>query len=181
MAVTMKKTFYYNFFPTKDEEIKVTKAGSAKKHISCDLIEIRELDYQPRFKPKDPWHIKKVVEAAEIETGILRLSWSDTLDHIFRYWDVETANLVTRGKKIFVGVDLSDPTRPIKLYQGENIYLQKKQDDEYVYDFGLKDLVVDKHFKAGDLIGLTWDCRYGIFQTKVLSKGNAARAAIVLD
>ncbi|KAK9911190.1 hypothetical protein M0R45_035111 [Rubus argutus] len=181
----MKKTFYYNFFPTKDEEIKVAKAGNAKKHISCDLIEIRELDYQPLFNRNDPWHIKKVVEAAEIKTGILRLSWRDTLDHIFRYWDVETANMVTRGKKIFVGilVDLSDLTRSFKPpYQGENIYLQKMPNERYVYDFGLKDLVVDKHFKEGDLIGLTWDCRYGIFQTKVLSRGNAARAAaVVLD
>lgn len=182
--ITMKKTFFYNFFPAKDEEIKAAIAVNAKNYISYEVIEIRELGYQPLLKPNDPWHIKKVVESEEIKTGILRLSWRDTLDHIFRYWDVVTANLVTnKGKKIYVEivVDTSDPSKPFKAYQGENINLQKTSKDEFVYDFVLKDVVVDRPFRSGDLIGLTWDYRYGIFQTKVLSRGNAARDAIILD
>ncbi|PQP94413.1 B3 domain-containing protein [Prunus yedoensis var. nudiflora] len=182
MAASMKKTFYYNFFPTKAEEQEEAKKGgssSGEKQISRVLIEMHDFpDNQPPLllKHTDPRRIIKAVSVSEIQMGILFFSFSETFEHIFRHWTLDEVNLVQSGyNKFHVLVkDVTDHEETE--YRSDRIFFQRLQNDEF-YILGCLDVIRNRYLSAGDEIGLAWERDRngtGMFLFKLLSRSKRA-------
>ncbi|XAR55373.1 hypothetical protein NMG60_11035426 [Bertholletia excelsa] len=157
----MKKTFFFNFVPTKEEEI-VARERNQAYLVSRVLVEIRDVYPLPSRDYFDPWKIKKRIASTNIVSGRLMLSHSETFEHIFRYWSVDMTNYVLSGNKANVVVwDITDENNP-KRYCNGGIFFEKSYNEEF-YVFGWTDLARNRHVYPGDEIGLYWDIRSGSF------------------
>ncbi|KAJ4715628.1 B3 domain-containing protein [Melia azedarach] len=170
----MKKTFYYNFLPSKAEEQAAIARGKPYE-VTRTLIEIRDYGNPPppQFDPKHPWHIRKSITANEVFNGKLLLSHNDVFDHIFRYWTMDLCNYVIRGNQFCVAIaDYTDEETP-KRFQSENIFVQGNYD---TYVLGWADVVRSRLLQPGDEIGLFWDVGSATFGFKLLNRGNPTKS-----
>ncbi|KAI6695048.1 hypothetical protein NL676_022758 [Syzygium grande] len=167
--MVMKKTFYYNFMPTKAEE-EAAKARNVPYQVTRTLFEINDISPpQLLADPNYPWLIRKTIVNSEIMTGKLVLSHNDTFDHVFRYWMLETCNHVVMGGRYPVAlVDLTDEKSP-RRYQGKHTLLERGLNETYL--LGWLDIVRNRLFNTGDVVGLFWDVRSGTFHFKMLRRG----------
>lgn len=170
---TMKKTIYYDFFPTKEEEEEEAAKRDPKSQPlqRRTLVEIRDFYHQALPDLNNPWLIKKVLQLEEIQSSKLILPFNDTFEHIFRYWSMEVVNNILKGERFYVSIwDVSDVSGPARRYKSNGIFLEEEVNNggEFYY-LGWKDLVQDRSFNPGDEIGLFWDVKFGIFQFKLLS------------
>lgn len=116
MDSAMRKAFYYNFIPTKSEELDAKSGANSNKKSCCSVVEIRPFSLNLSLKdPNYPWEIENVVTFLEIEKGIILLSTNDTLNHIFQYWSLDTTNFIVAGKTIHV--DVLDVTNTKKIWE----------------------------------------------------------------
>ncbi|CAO2840248.1 unnamed protein product [Amaranthus hypochondriacus] len=181
MAVPMKKTMFYNFFPTKKEEM-IALATNVPYKPTATLIEIRDnnpnpipasmtlnsSNVDPSNVNNDPWRIRKLLDSDEMITGRIRLTQGDVFEHIFRYISFECANNIVTGKKMYVQVcDVTDENSPI-MYgpYDEHTYLEKVVNDEFVLGLNLA-LVRSRGFKKDDQIGIYYDPRNQVFYFKL--------------
>ena len=166
----MKKTFFYNFFPTKAEEEEAAKAGSSGANLPVrrEVIEIRDFYPPPEPDPANPWRIKKVVNNTDVLTGKLVLMHNDVFEHIFRFWSLEICNQVVNGNKVYVAVwDLTPEGGPVP-YQNERIYFGKGPRETYI--LGWLDVVRNDRVRPRDEVGLYWDQKSGTFHMKILRR-----------
>ncbi|GAB4825179.1 hypothetical protein Ancab_008054 [Ancistrocladus abbreviatus] len=161
----MKKTFYYNFFPTKDEELAMS--NWSLNQISRTLIEIRD-DNPPVDDPKNPWKITKRLTSIEATSRRLILSHNDAFDHVFRYWSLEMANHVVIGGKVCV--EVWDVTEENSFHgygpADEAAIFERGMQDCYVLGLNMG-LVRARALRPGDEIGLYWKDRASAFYFKV--------------
>lgn len=175
MADLMKKTFYYNFYPTKEEELEEAVKGGSSGDVARVLVEIADIHYQPPppLIISDPRHIVRAISASEVMTGVLFLPFKETFEHVFRYWSMEEANIVVNGHNKFpVTVwDVTDYNlRPPMVYgKDHGIYFHKGHMDEY-YVLACVDVIRNRRIKVGDEIGLAWDRSNGLMPGKFLFK-----------
>ncbi|KAL9228523.1 hypothetical protein vseg_004095 [Gypsophila vaccaria] len=163
----MKKTYYYNFFPTKQEEL-AALATNRPYQVTRTLIEIRD-DAPPLnvFDPSNPWKIRKRLEAQEVTSGKIRLSHEDVFENIFRYASLESANDVVMGKKVHVKVcDMTDDSGHV-MYgpYDDQVFFEKALHDEYVLALHMA-MVRNHGLKKGDEIGIFYDAKNEIFYFK---------------
>ncbi|KAI6695050.1 hypothetical protein NL676_022760 [Syzygium grande] len=168
-TMMMKKTFYHNFMPTKAEE-EAAKASDVPYQATRTLLEINDIGLpQLLADPNYPWLIRKTISNSDIRTGKLVLSHTDTFDHVFRYWTLETCNhVVTGGRYPVALIDLTDEKSP-RRYQSKNTFLKRGPSETYF--LGWLDIVRNRHFNANDEVGLFWDIRSGVFHFKMLRRG----------
>ncbi|KAG8369237.1 hypothetical protein BUALT_Bualt15G0130700 [Buddleja alternifolia] len=161
---TTKKTFYYNFFPTKAEEEDLKARGAPTN--GRVLVEMRDIYPPPMLDPNYPWMIKKTINLYEIASGKLVLSHNDAFEHVLRYWSLGMANYIAMGQK--VGVALWDVTEEgnIKKYQGNDVYLQMIANDDCVV--ACMDMIKERKLKVGDRVSLFWDPKETTFQFKLI-------------
>ncbi|KAG8390055.1 hypothetical protein BUALT_Bualt01G0043600 [Buddleja alternifolia] len=123
---TLKKTYFYNFFPTKAmEEASLANPNPAGVGHQRMLVEIRDVYPPPVLDSRHPWQIKKTLNAYEISSGKVLVSFQDTFEYILRYWTFCMANNIAMlGKKVLVVLwDLTDEKNP-KKYEGNEVYFQ---------------------------------------------------------
>ncbi|KAI6695047.1 hypothetical protein NL676_022757 [Syzygium grande] len=164
-----RKTFYYNFMPTKAEE-EAAKARNVPYQVTRTLFEVNDIS-PPQLHPDPnyPWLIRKAVSNCEIVNGKLVLSHNDTFDHVFRYWTLETCNHVVMGGRYPVAlVDFTDEKSP-RRYQSDHTFLERGLNETYI--LGWFDIIRNRLFNAGDEVGLFWDVRSGAFHFKMLRRG----------
>ncbi|XWS16663.1 hypothetical protein CRYUN_Cryun34aG0110400 [Craigia yunnanensis] len=160
---TMKKTFYYNFLPTKAEE------KEAAQQVIGSLVEIRESTHL-FIDPNNPWQIRKSVARNDVINGKLTLSQDEMLEYVFRYWTLDMANDVVKGNKsLVVLIDYTDETDP-KRYQTESFYVEKGPC--HTYNLACMNLFRTRLLNPGDEIGLFWDLSSVSFSFKVLQRVN---------
>lgn len=161
--LTTKKTFYYNFFPTKEEE----ETSNPRKSMSGDprvMVEIRDIFPPPVADPENPWRIRKTLSRKEIRYSYIVLSWSDTLEHVLRYWTLRLAQSLFLGVK--VNVDLWDVTQqvyPPRKYAARFTVVGK---DKFALECA--GLMKDRNFRVHDEISLYWDVNEYCFQFRLL-------------
>ncbi|KAL9388971.1 hypothetical protein Peur_017576 [Populus x canadensis] len=80
----MRKTFYYNFLPTKAEEDAVA-ARNVPYQVARAVVEIRDWYPAPRIDPGNPWQIRKSITSNEVGTTKLTLPHDDMFEHVFRF------------------------------------------------------------------------------------------------
>lgn len=168
-SITMTKTWYYNFIPTKAEE-EAAKVQNMHYQVTRTLVEINDISpVQLPVDPNYPWLIRKAVGSGELRTGKLMLSHNDTFDHVFRYWTLEMCNHVVMGGRYLVTlVDFTDEKSP-RAYQSEHTFLERGLNETYL--LGWLDIVQSRIFNAGDEVGLLWDIRAQVFHFKLLRRG----------
>ncbi|XP_075101632.1 B3 domain-containing protein At5g26805-like [Nicotiana tabacum] len=156
----MKKTFFYNFIPSKAEE-EACKASNTPWVVTRQLIEIRDIYPPPVLDLKNPWQIKKTVTYDEAVVGKLVLPFIDVFEYIFRYWTLDMANLVVSGHKVNVSLwDVTEENNPKKY---DNYFEMLPNDD---YALVCLDLYKDRGLSVDDEIGLYWDPRSSTFVFK---------------
>ncbi|KAM1369855.1 hypothetical protein ACFX15_039665 [Malus domestica] len=190
MADLMKKTFYYNFYPTKEEELEEAVKGGSSGDVPRVLVEIADIHYQPPppLIISDPRHIVRAISASEVKTGVLFLPFKEAFEHVFRHWSMEEANIVVNGcNKFPVTVwDVTDYNlRPPMVYgKDHGIYFQKGHMDEY-YVLACVNVISNRRIKVGDEIGLAWDRSNGLmpgkFLFKLLSRADGAKKGCSLS
>ncbi|KDP41879.1 hypothetical protein JCGZ_26897 [Jatropha curcas] len=167
----MRKTFYYNFLPTKAEE-EAAVARKAQHHVSRTIVEIRDWFAPARMDPTNPWQIRRAISRSEVATGEFLLSHEEMFEHVFRFWNVELANHLVQGNKCFVVlIDYSEENMP-KTFQSSYVKNGAKND---TYLLGFVEVLRCRVINPGDEIGLFWDTRpasYG-FAFKLLRRGNS--------
>ncbi|TXG48242.1 hypothetical protein EZV62_027536 [Acer yangbiense] len=167
MYTTMKKTYYYEFLPSKAAE-EAAKARGVPHRITRTLVQIRDMTPPPKFDPNNPWKIRKSVTNGEVINGKLMLTHQATFEYIFRYWGEEICKHVIAGNKSYVIIlDYTDEDSPKRL-QGESVFFEGGSNDTYF--LGWMDLVRSRSVTAGDEIGLFWDNSNGTFGFKLLRK-----------
>ncbi|XP_049364478.1 uncharacterized protein LOC125829271 [Solanum verrucosum] len=165
--LSLKKTFFYNFFPSKAEE-EACKLNNTPYVVTRELIEIRDVYPPPKINLENPWQIKKRITRDEIVLGKLVIPFFETFEYILRYWTLDAAKSLENGYD--VPIDVWDLTKEIvpKKYEGESVFLKKLYND----DFSLSciELFNDHRLGDGDEIGLYWDPRSSSLMFKLLSQ-----------
>ena len=164
--LSLKKTFFYNFFPSKVEE-ETCKLNNTAHVVTRELIELRNIYPPPKIDLKNPWQIKKKITRDEVIVGKLVIPFFDTFEYILRYWTLDAAKSLENGCDVLV--DMWDVTEEniIEKYQGESVFLRKLHND----DFYLSCMILFNNCKlnVGDEIGLYWDPRSSCLMFKLLS------------
>ncbi|KAM3248111.1 hypothetical protein T459_09165 [Capsicum annuum] len=163
----MKKTFMYNFIPSKEEE-EACKDSNIPWQVTRSVVEIRDIYPTPVIDPQNPWQIKKVVTYFEEFAGRLVLPFADTFEHVFRYWTLDTVKFVTSGHK--KDVDLWDVTEENNPKNCEGAYVQMMPSENYA--LVCVDLFTDHGLSVDDEIGLYWDPNSSNFKFKLVKKGH---------
>lgn len=161
-----KKTFYYNFFPTKAEENSFRyTAGMANGR---KLIEMRDIYPPPVVDFENPWLIKKTLTHYETAFGKLVLSYNDTFEHVIRYWTLGMANFIALGQRVGVTLwDVTEEKNPKRYHQNSEFYLQMMANDECL--LSCMELIRDRKLKVDDEIYLYWDSTENCFKFKLFS------------
>ncbi|KAL3505608.1 hypothetical protein ACH5RR_030990 [Cinchona calisaya] len=165
----MKKTFYHNFMPSKEEEEEeASKATNTRLQTTRVLVEINDVHPPPILDYNNPWNIKKKLIQYEVVARKFVISFTNTFDHIFRYWTLAMANHVVLGHRMSVVLwDATDEKNP-KKYCGDTVYFEILPNDDYV--LACMDLFKDHSLNVDDEIGLYWDLRSSSFQFKLFLK-----------
>ncbi|XP_049403672.1 uncharacterized protein LOC125867278 [Solanum stenotomum] len=169
--LSIKKTFFYNFFPSKEEE-EACKLNNTPHVVTRELVEIRDIYPPPKIDLGNPWQIKIKITSYEVEAGALLIPYIETFEYILRYWTLDLAKILVNGCGVCVQVwDVTADSAP-KKYEGERIYLWKLCNDDYA--LSCIELFNSSRLAVGDEIGLFWDPRSSNFMFKLLSqvKGN---------
>ncbi|KAG5581181.1 hypothetical protein H5410_051808 [Solanum commersonii] len=106
--LSMKKTNFYNFFPSKAEEEEACKINNTTYDMTRELVKIRDLYPAPRIDLQNPWQIKKKLTHDEIVVGMLMIPFFEMFEYILRYWNLDVAKSLENGCKVCV--DMWDVT-----------------------------------------------------------------------
>nr|GMD76530.1 hypothetical protein A4A49_59639 [Ipomoea batatas] len=162
----IKKTFFYNFIPSKAEE-DACKATNSPWQVSRVLVEARDVVPPAAPDPANPWQIRKALSHYEVITGKLVAPFAEAFEHVFRYWTLCMANQTVLGQKTNVIVwDVTDQNNPKRYGAAFEIL---PSDD---YTLACMDLFKDRSMGIEDEIGLYWDYKGSTFQFKLLRKAN---------
>lgn len=175
-----KKSFFYNFFPTKEEEEVVRKRlGDREPSFERPggygrmLVEIRDHYPCPVVDPNNPWVIKKTLNRNETDSGKLVLTWHDMFEHVFRYWSLSYANSAAMGHRVGVAIwDVTQEDHPRKFNEmdhGVYVEMMNDRDDFYLM---CKPLMEDRNWQAYDEIGLYWSCMKSCFMVRLFLDEN---------
>ncbi|KAG5607118.1 hypothetical protein H5410_028610 [Solanum commersonii] len=163
--LSLKKTFFYNFFPSKEEE-EACKLNNTPHVVTRELIEIRDIYPPPKIDLENPWQIKIKITSYEVEAGALLIPYIETFEYILRYWTLDLAKILVNGCGVCVQVwDVTTNNAP-KKYEGERVYLWKLCNDDYA--LSCIELFNNNRLGIGDEIGLFWDPRSSNFMFKLL-------------
>ncbi|KAF2322989.1 hypothetical protein GH714_032657 [Hevea brasiliensis] len=158
-------------FPATKAEEEAEAARNAQHHVTRTIVEMKEFFIPPRIEPSSPWQIRRPITRNEVAAGELVLSHEEMFEHVFRFWNLDSANHVVQGNKCFVVlIDYTEDNMP-KTFQGA--YVKSCSNDTYVV--GMMEVVRGRVINPGDEIGLFWDMRpatYG-FAFKLLRRGNS--------
>ncbi|XP_055808420.1 uncharacterized protein LOC129876968 [Solanum dulcamara] len=165
--LSLKKTFFYKFFPSKDEE-EACKVNNTPHVVTRELIEIRDLYPPPKIDLENPWQIKKKITHDEVDVGKLVIPFFETFEYILRYWKLDLANSLESRCGMPVNVwDATEENTP-KKYEGGGVCLRKLYNDEF--SLSCIELFKDHGLGIGDEIGLYWDPRSSSLMFKLLSQ-----------
>ncbi|TMW83419.1 hypothetical protein EJD97_001708 [Solanum chilense] len=165
--LSIKKTFFYNFFPSKAGE-ETCKLNNTPHVVTKELIEIRDIYPPPKIDLQNPWQIKKKITGDEIIVGKLVIPFVETFEYILRYWTLDATKSLENGCDVHVNVwDVTEENIP-KKYEGGSVFLKKLHND----DFSLSciKLFNNRGLSNGDEIGLYWDPRSSSLMFKLLSQ-----------
>ncbi|KAF3641221.1 putative agglutinin-2-like [Capsicum annuum] len=167
----MKKTFFYNFFPSKVEE-EACKVNNTPWIATQELVEIRDIYPAPTINLENPWQIKKIITRDEVILGNLVIPFFESFEYILRYWTLDVAkSLVINENGMRVNVwDITKENEP-KKYDGGNVCFRKLYTD--AYSLSCTGLFNDHILNVGDEIGLYWDPRSSSFMFKLFSQVRA--------
>ncbi|KAF3637288.1 putative agglutinin-2-like [Capsicum annuum] len=167
----MKKTFFYNFFPSKVEE-EACKVNNIPWIPTRELVEIRDIYPAPIIDLEDPWQIKKTITHDEVILGKLVIPFFESFEYILRYWTLDmTKNLVMDENGVCVNVwDVTKENAP-KNYDGGSVCFRKLYTDNY--SLSCMRLFNDCRLGVGDEIGLYWNPGSLSFMFKLLSQVHA--------
>ncbi|KAK4716180.1 hypothetical protein R3W88_014518 [Solanum pinnatisectum] len=164
--LSLKNTFFYNFFLSKAEE-EACKLNNTPHVVTRELIEIRDIYPPLKINSKNPWQIKKKITRDEIILGKLVSTFCKTFEYILRYWTLDAAKSLENGYDVPIGVwDLTGENVP-KKYEGESVCLKKLYNANFSLSY-IK-LFNDRGLGDGDEIGLYWDPRSSSLMFKLLS------------
>ncbi|XP_055803110.1 B3 domain-containing protein At2g33720-like [Solanum dulcamara] len=164
--LSMKKTFFYNFFPSKVEE-EACKFNNTPWVVTQELVEIRDIYPAPKINLENLWKIKKSITHDEVVLGMLVIPFFEMFEYILRYWMLDVAKNLENGCGVHVDVwDVTKENVP-KKYEGENVCLKKLYNDDY--SLSCIKLFNDRGLGVGDKIGLYWDRRSSCLIFKLLS------------
>ncbi|KAL9661865.1 hypothetical protein QQ045_026693 [Rhodiola kirilowii] len=171
--LTTKKTFFYNFFPTKLEEDHC-RATNRPHQVTKSVIEIRDAFPPPQPDPANPWRIRRTLTFGEVTNGQIFLSCNEVFDHVFRYWSLEVTKIAVMGmNKLCVVIwDFTEESKPVC---GGKSFFEKGCDEEG-YNLGILDLVKGRSLNANDEIGLYWDVKFSGFVFKVWGRSSGQTA-----
>ncbi|WMV31039.1 hypothetical protein MTR67_024424 [Solanum verrucosum] len=168
--LSLKKTFFYNFFPSKAEE-EDCKLNNTPHVVTRELIEIRDIDPPPKINLENPWQIKKNITCDEVIVGKLMIPFFETFEYILRYWTLDATKILVNGCDVPVGVwDVTEENNP-KKYDHGSVFLRKLHNDDF-YLSCIK-LFNSRGLSVGDEIGLYWDPRSSNLMFKLLSQVRA--------
>ncbi|KAH6818612.1 hypothetical protein C2S51_002215 [Perilla frutescens var. frutescens] len=161
--ITLKKTYFYNFYPVKAEEETAAPTGFRYHRM---LVEIRDVRAPPVLDPRQPWQIKKTLTHQEVTCGKVVVPFNDTFEYILRYWNFCMSNhIAILGHRVAVVVwDVTNERQPRK-YEGNDVYFQITPSENYVLTCTA--LMRDRKLKVDDYIGLYWDPRQSFFRIKL--------------
>ncbi|XP_049399863.1 uncharacterized protein LOC125863941 [Solanum stenotomum] len=165
--LSLKKTFFYNSFPSKAKE-EACKVNNTPHAMTRELVEIRYLYPAPKIDLQNPWQIKKKITHDKIVVGMLMIPFFEMFECIFRYWTLEMAKTLENG--CIVCVDMWDVTERnvSKKYEGGSVWLRKVYNDDF--SLWCIELYNDRGLGDGDEIRLYWDPRFSCLVFKLLSQ-----------
>lgn len=166
---TLKKTYFYNFFPSKAEEVSPPTINPPRPfwfRRQRVLVEMRDVHPPPVLDPTNPWQIKKTLNQYEVASGKIVVSFIDSFEHILRYWNFCMANhIAILGHRVAVPVwDVTNEKDP-KRYDGNEVYFQITPSENCILT--CTQMMRDRNLKVDDYIGLYWDSKQCSFRIKL--------------
>ncbi|TMX05248.1 hypothetical protein EJD97_000105 [Solanum chilense] len=152
--LSMKKTFFYNFFPSKAQE-EACKINNTPYEVTRELVEIRDLYPAPIIDKQNPWQIKKKLTHDEIVVGMLLIPFFEMFQYILRYWSLDVGKSLVNGCNVCVDMwDVTEENVP-KKYEGGRVWFRILPNDDF--SLWCTELINGRRLKDGDEIGLYWD------------------------
>ncbi|KAG5606588.1 hypothetical protein H5410_028080 [Solanum commersonii] len=165
--LSLKKTFFCNFYSSKVEE-EACKVNNTPYVVTRELIERRDIYPPSKIDLKNPWQIKIKITSYEVEARGLLIPYIETLKYILRYWTLDMAKALVNGCGVRVQVRYVTMDNAPKKYKGKSVYLWKLYNDDYA--LSCIELFNNSRLGVGGKIGLFWDPRSSNFMFKLLSQ-----------
>ncbi|KAG5607082.1 hypothetical protein H5410_028574 [Solanum commersonii] len=154
--LSLKKTFFHSFFPSKAEE-EACRVNNTPYVVTRELVEIRDLYPASRIDMQNPCQIKKNITHDEIVVGMLMIPFFEMFEYILRYWTLDMAK------------SLEDGFRNVpKKYEGGRVWIRKVYSDDF--SIWCNELFNYHRLGDGDEIGLYWDPRSASLVFNLLSQ-----------
>ncbi|XP_049399856.1 uncharacterized protein LOC125863932 [Solanum stenotomum] len=166
-SLIMKKTFFYNLFPSKAEE-KACKVNNTPHVVTRELVEIRNLYPTPKIDLQKPWQIKKKITHDDIVVGMLMIPFFEMFEYILRYWTLDMAKILENDCSVCVDMWNITKGDVLKKYEGVSVWLRTVCSDDFA--LWCIELFKDRGLGDGDEIGLYWDPRFSYLVFKLLSQ-----------
>ncbi|WMV30399.1 hypothetical protein MTR67_023784 [Solanum verrucosum] len=166
--LSLKKTFFCNFYPSKAKE-EACKVNNMPYVVTRELIDIRDIYPPSKIDLKNPWQIKIKITSYEGEARGLLIPYIETFEYILRYRTLDMAKALVSGCRVRVQVRYVTTNNAPKKYKGESVYLWKLYNDDYA--LSCIELFNNSRLGIGDEIGLFGDPRSSNFMFKLLSQG----------
>ncbi|WMV30933.1 hypothetical protein MTR67_024318 [Solanum verrucosum] len=165
--LSLTKTFFHNFFPSKAEEEACT-VNNTPHVVTRELVEIRDVYPAPRIDLQNPWQIRKKITHDEIVVGMLMIPFFEMFEYILRYWTLDMAKSLEDGFSVWVDMwDVTEGNVP-KKYEGGRVWIRKLYNDDF--SIWCNELFNDRKLGDGDEIGIYWDPRSASLVFKLLSQ-----------
>ncbi|KAG5606680.1 hypothetical protein H5410_028172, partial [Solanum commersonii] len=165
--LSLKKTFFYNFFPSKAEE-EAYKLNNTPHVVTREQIEIRDIYPPPKIYLENPWQIKKKITRDEVIVGKLVIPFFETFEYIIRYWTLDAAKSLEDGSDVPFNVWYVTEENIPKKYEVGSVFLRKLHNDNFY--LSCINLFNSRGLSVSDEIGLYWDPRSSISMFKLLSQ-----------
>ncbi|KAG5607226.1 hypothetical protein H5410_028718 [Solanum commersonii] len=93
---SLKKTLFYNLFPSKDEE-ETCKLNNTPYVLTQELIEIRDIYPPSKIDSENSWQIKKKITRDKVIVGKLVIQFFEMFEYILLYWTLDAAKILENG------------------------------------------------------------------------------------
>lgn len=167
----MRKTLYYHFLGTKEEEEHQNAlrnvSGSQPQRLSCEFVEMNS--QAPQLRHLFPWEIKKTITENDLDPQVgLELGATEAREHLLKHWvDWTDQYQLNNGQTVLFQMDdLDTDTEHLLTFRK---WPNGERERYFIHGNWIRDFVRRRKLRVGMTVGMYWEIRRKALRFSVLS------------